>query len=230
MMTRPPEASRSPAPREAEAATEQLLRRFTVAEHWIHRATAALLGTAIVTAAFLYLPQLGELVGRRDLLVTVHKWSGIVVPVPLLAGLLSRAFRADLTRLNRFGQHDRGWLRATLRRRPHPAGKFNAGQKMYAALAAGSVLVMMGTGLIMWFPKLTPLFARTGATFVHDWLALLLGALICGHIWMAYMDPEARRGLRTGFVPRSWARRHHPLWEKEHPAGDLPDDDHAAER
>jgi formate dehydrogenase subunit gamma len=198
----------------------QLLRRFTVAERWIHRGAAALLGTAMISAAFLYLPLLAELSGRRDLLVTVHKWSGIAALVPLLAGLFSRAFRADLARLNRFGPHDRGWLRATLRRRSHPAGKFNAGQKMYAALAGGGVLVMAGTGLIMWFPKLTPLFARTGATFVHDWAALLLGAAVIGHIWMAADDPEARRGLRTGLVSRSWARRHHALWEREEPGED----------
>ena len=131
--------------------------------------------------------------------MTVHKWAGVTVPIPVLAGLLSRAFRADLTRLNRFGPHDWGWLRAALRRRPHASGKFNAGQKVYASLGTGAVLVMIGTGLIMWFPQLTPLFVRTGSMFVHDWLALLLGALVCGHIWMASKDPEARRGLRTGF-------------------------------
>ncbi len=188
------------------------LRRFTVAERWIHRGTAALLGTTMITAAFLYLPMLSEIAGRRDLLVTVHEWSGLAALVPVLAGLVSRAFRADLVRLNRFGPHDRGWLRATLRRRPHPSGKFNPGQKMYASLAAGAVLVMTGTGLIMWFTSLAPLVYRTGATFVHDWGALLLGALVLGHIWIASNDPEARGGLRTGFVSRAWARRHHELW------------------
>jgi formate dehydrogenase subunit gamma len=211
----PSEASDPPRPSEQ-------VRRFTPAERWIHRATAALLGTALVTAAFLYLPALAELVGRRNLLVTVHEWSGITAPVPVLAGLVSRAFRADLGRLNRFGPHDRGWIRAALRRRPHPSGKFNAGQKLYASVLTGGVLVMTGTGLIMWFPHLTALFLRTGATFVHDWLALLIGALVIGHIWMAGEDPEARRGRRTGFVPRAWARRNHPLWEKEQHGDDRP--------
>ncbi|MFI1990587.1 cytochrome b/b6 domain-containing protein [Actinoplanes sp. NPDC020271] len=189
-------------------------RRFTVAERWIHRSTAGLLGTTLITAAFLYLPMLSELAGRRYLLVTVHEWSGIAAPVPVLAGLLSRAFRADLARLNRFGQHDRGWWRAALRRRPHPSGKFNAGQKLYASLLAGGTLVMIGTGLILWFPRLAPLVYRTGATFVHDWGALLLGALVAGHIGKASNDPEARAGLRTGFVSDAWARRHHELWEE----------------
>lgn len=191
------------------------MRRFTVAERWIHRGTAALFGTAMITAGFLYLPMLGEIVGRRDLLVTVHKWSGLAALVPALVGLVFRAFRADLARLNRFGPHDRGWLRATLRHRPHASGKFNPGQKMYASLAAGGALVMTATGLIMWFTGLTPLVIRTGATFVHDWGALLLGVLVAGHIWIASNDPEARSGLRSGFVSRSWAERHHSLWERE---------------
>ncbi|MGC3000367.1 cytochrome b/b6 domain-containing protein [Streptomyces sp. G35A] len=192
------------------------VRRFGRTQRWVHRTTAALMGVCVLTAACLYVPQLAQLVGRRALVVTVHEWSGLALPVPVLAGLLSRAFRADLGRLNRFGPHDRTWLRAVLRRdrRPasRPAGKFNAGQKLYAAWIAGATLVMLGTGLLMWSTHLTPLVWRTGATFVHDWLALTVGIVLAGHIGMALADPEARRGMRTGRVGRRWAEREHPLW------------------
>ncbi|AWT42164.1 MULTISPECIES: cytochrome b/b6 domain-containing protein [Streptomyces] len=200
----------------AEAPAAVRLRRFTRAERWIHRTTAALMGVCVVTAACLYLPQLAELVGRRELVVRIHEWAGIALPVPVLAGLASRAFRADLGRLNRFGPHDKRWLRAALRRdkRPasRPAGKFNAGQKLYAAWIAGATLVMLGTGVLMWFTHLTPLMWRTSATFVHDWLALTVGIVLAGHIGMALADPEARHGLRTGTVSGEWAQREHPLW------------------
>ncbi|MDL5200602.1 cytochrome b/b6 domain-containing protein [Streptomyces sp. ALI-76-A] len=190
--------------------------RFSRAERWIHRTTAALMGVCVLTAAFLYVPQLAELVGRRALVVRVHEWAGLALPVPVLAGLASRAFRADLRFLNRFGPHDRLWLRAALRRdrRPaaRPAGKFNAGQKLYAAWVAGATLVMLGTGLLMWFTHLTPIQWRTSATFVHDWLALTLGIVLAGHVGMALADPEARRGMRTGTVSREWADSEHPLW------------------
>ncbi|MEU9113939.1 cytochrome b/b6 domain-containing protein [Streptomyces sp. NPDC048483] len=191
--------------------------RFTPAEHGVHRATATLLTVCILTAACLYLPFLAELVGRRALMVTVHEWSGILLPVPLLLGLASRALRADLTRLNRYGPHDRRWLYSALRRRRtgRPAGKFNAGQKLYAAWIAGAVLVMMATGLLMWFTHLAPLVWRTGATFVHDWLALAVIIAVAGHVYMAVGDPEARRGMRTGSVDAEWARREHPLWARE---------------
>ncbi|MEU0289718.1 cytochrome b/b6 domain-containing protein [Streptomyces sp. NPDC006147] len=192
------------------------VRRFGPAQRWAHRATAVLMGVCVATAACLYVPQLAQLAGRRALVVTLHQWSGLLLPVPVLAALVSRAFRADLGRLNRFGPHDRVWLRAALRRdrrsASRPAGKFNAGQKLYAAWIAGAALVMLGTGLLMWFTHLTPLVWRTAATFVHDWLALTVGIVLAGHIGMALADPEARRGLRTGSVGREWAEREHPLW------------------
>ncbi|MEV6176676.1 cytochrome b/b6 domain-containing protein [Streptomyces sp. NPDC052016] len=192
------------------------IRRFSPAERWVHRTTALLMGVCVLTAAFLYVPELAQLVGRRELVVRVHEWAGLALPVPVLAGLASRALRADLGHLNRFGPHDRRWLGAALRRdrrrESRPAGKFNAGQKIYAAWIAGATLVMLGTGLIMWFTHLTPIMWRTSATFVHDWLALTIGIVLAGHIGMALGDPEARRGMRTGAVSREWAQREHPLW------------------
>ncbi|MFF0082994.1 cytochrome b/b6 domain-containing protein [Streptomyces canus] len=200
----------------ADAPPQAHVRRFGRSQKWVHRATAALMGICVVTAACLYVPQLAELVGRRELVVRVHEWAGLALPVPVLVGLVSRAFRADLGFLNRFGPHDRVWLRAALRRdkrrAARPAGKFNAGQKVYAAWIAGASLVMLGTGLLMWFTHLTPIQWRTSATFVHDWLALSIGIVLAGHIGMALGDPEARRGLRSGSVSREWADREHPLW------------------
>jgi formate dehydrogenase subunit gamma len=198
------------------------LRRFTRAETWVHRSLAWLMGVCVFTAACLYFPPLSELVGRRRQVVTLHEWSGILLPVPVILGLLSRAFRRDASRLGRFFPHDWHWLGVALRarrREPSLAGKFNAGQKLFAAFSVGAVLVMIGTGLIMWFPRLSPLFWRTGATFVHDWLALFMAAVITGHVWFASKDREARRGLRTGYVPRWWIKEEHPLWEPES-AGD----------
>jgi formate dehydrogenase subunit gamma len=202
----------------AEAHTPQAteVRRFGPVQRWVHRTTAALMGVCVVTAAFLYIPQFAELVGRRELVVRVHECAGLALPVPVLVGLVSRYFRADLGHLNRFGPHDRVWLRAAVhrdkRRSSRPAAKFNAGQKVYAAWIAGATLVMLGTGLIMWFTHLTPIMWRTSATFVHDWLALTIGIVLAGHIGMAIGDPEARGGLRTGRVSREWAEREHPLW------------------
>ncbi|SED07819.1 formate dehydrogenase subunit gamma [Streptomyces sp. 3213] len=193
------------------------VRRFGRTDRWVHRTTAALMGICVATAACLYIPEFAELVGRRQLVVRIHELAGVALPVPVLFGLFSRGFRVNLGFLNRFGPHDRVWLRGALmrdkRRSARPADKFNAGQKIYANWIAGASLVMLGTGLMMWFTHLTPIMWRTSATFVHDWLALTIGIVLGGHIGMALGDPEARAGLRTGKVSREWAKREHPLWK-----------------
>jgi formate dehydrogenase subunit gamma len=152
-------------------------------------------------------------------MVTVHEWSGISLPLPFLLGLLSPAFRADLRRLNRFAVYDRQWLRAVRRRRKapegRPAGKFNAGQKLYAGWIAGAVLVMMFTGLLMWFVGLLPFISRTSAIFVHDILAWAITFVLIGHMRKAFEDPEARLGMRSGYVSRSWAERCHSRWLRD---------------
>jgi formate dehydrogenase subunit gamma len=143
----------------------------------------------------------------------VHVYAGYALLVPMLLGLGSAAYRADLRVLNRFTREDWRWLRSRNRRDgTFEVGKFNAGQKLNASLVAGSVVVMVGTGTLMFFTGLSRLAWRTGATFVHDWFALGLGLLVLGHIWFALGDPGARVGMRTGRVDRRWAEKEHPAW------------------
>lgn len=194
------------------------IRRFTPGERWLHLSFGLVMGVLIATAAFLYVDPLSQFVGRRALLAGIHFWSGLLLPVPLLfAVLLSPAFRRDSRRLNRFQPADRLWLRRALRLDTSgPSGKFNAGQKLNSAFVLGATIVMFVTGLMLHFFEPLPDSVRTGATFVHDMFALAVVVAGTGHIWMAWNDPEARAGLRTGFVSHSWAQRKHPLWDASH--------------
>jgi len=192
------------------------LPRFSRGERVAHRTLAALMILSILTAAVLYNGSLALLVGHRHAVELVHVYAGFALPVPLLASLASRAFRADLTRLNRFAPSDWRWLRTRSRRDGTiRVGKFNAGQKLNGALTAGSITVLLGTGVLMYFTGLVRLPWRTGATFVHDWFALGLGLLVLGHIYFALLDHEARRGMRTGLVSTRWARAEHAAWVDE---------------
>lgn len=210
--------------------------RFTWAERMVHRATAGLMLVCIGTAAILYNGDLSIRVGHRQLVELVHVWCGLALPLPMLLGLLSRAYRADLSRLNRFTRTDWRWLRSRKRRDvTSKVGKFNAGQKLNACLSGGAILVLFGTGVIMFFVGLAPLGWRTGATFVHDWFALGVGLLIAGHIYKASRDAEARRGMRRGSVDARWAAAEHPAWAEQHrgvatPDGPVPAADPSAEQ
>jgi formate dehydrogenase subunit gamma len=64
-------------------------------------------------------------------------------------------------------------------------GKFNAGQKLFAAFAAGALVVMLATGIVLHLFGHFPLSWRAGATFVHNWLAVALVVVVVGHICKA---------------------------------------------
>lgn len=199
------------------------LLRFDLVERVVHWVNALLFGVLVVTGAALYVGSLGSIIGRRALVENIHVYCGLALPVPVvlaLAGRWGRGLRRDIARMNRWSRADREWLRALLRGGRDrfrllsdvPLGKFNPGQKLNASFVAGAGLVMLATGVVMRWYHPYPLSWRTGATFVHDWLALGLGLVIFGHIGLALRDPEAFRSMWTGRIPRSWARRHAPAW------------------
>lgn len=192
------------------------LLRFTRGVRWVHGITAVLMLACIVTAAILYNASLAIAVGNRGTVQMLHLYFGYALPVPMLAGLASRAYRRDLRQLDRFSRADWRWLRSRSRRDGEiQVGKFNAGQKLNASLSAGAIIVLLVTGVTMHFTHVTPLDWRVGATFVHDWSALAVGLLVLGHTIMALRDRESMRGMWSGEVPVSWAMREHEGWVKE---------------
>lgn len=192
------------------------LLRFSRAERYLHRTIAGLTFVLIATGAALYLPSISVLVGNRPLVSDIHVIAGFVLPVPIVLALLSRAFRSDCGELNRFSPEDWKWLRSRDRRSGRiPVGKFNAGQKLNSAFTLGWILVMLATGAIMFFNSYFPDDIRTGATFVHDWLTLVVVVVVVGHIYMALNDAQARAGMRTGEVSTEWAQREHSRWTNE---------------
>jgi formate dehydrogenase subunit gamma len=198
------------------AARPGRLERFSAGERWLHRSVGVLVLVLVLTAALLYIPDLGGLVGNRQTVRVIHEIAGFALPIPLVLALLSRAFRSDAGILNRFRPTDWEWLRSRDRRSGRiPVDKFNAGQKLNAAFTLGAIIVLLATGTMMFFSSLFPDAIRTGATFVHDWLALAFVIVVAGHIYMALNDATARMGMRTGSVPVAWAQREHGAWAAE---------------
>jgi formate dehydrogenase gamma subunit len=192
-----------------------MIERFTRAQRALHWATAAAVLTAAVTGLVLYVGPLTALVGRRTLVKDVHVVAGLAMPVPLVlayAGRWRDAVRADIRRLGRWTRADGRWLRSRGRDARDEVGKFNAGQKANAAFVLGMIPVMVVTGSIMrWFEPFDVRY-RTGATFVHDWTAIVTWVVVTGHILFALADRGSLQGMLTGRVTRAWAAVHHPRW------------------
>ena len=204
------------------AANDQLVGdrvvRFSRAERWLHWTNATLFIVLLATGMTLYLPSLSTVVGRRVLVKDVHVYSGLLLPVPLLVAYAGRwrdSVRRDARRFARWSTDDRRWLLSLGRRGKGRLGKFNAGQKLNAIFVVGCIPLMLVTGGIMrWFDPF-PLAWRTGATFVHDWLAITLLVVVVGHVVKAIAEPIALRAMARGSVPAAHVERHHPRWWAE---------------
>jgi formate dehydrogenase subunit gamma len=197
------------------------VRRFSRTEraiHWIHAsAFFVLLGSGLV----LYLPSLASAVGRRPLVKEVHLTTAVLWAVALLAVVLvgdRRGLRRTLRELDRFDEDDRRWLLGGRT----PQGRFNAGQKLNAALTASFALLFAVSGLLLWLGERDTQF-RWGSTIVlHDMLTLLSLGLLCGHLYLAVIHPRTRhalRGMTLGSVREDWAREHHPKWAADEARG-----------
>ena len=209
-------AARSAARRDRPKPEPPLLR-FARRERTLPWVNATLCGILMLTGAALYAGPVSALVGNREVVRTIHVYSGILLPVPLLLSVLGRRgarLRTDLGRLNRWSRDDARWFRKR-QRAGVVLGKFNPGQKLNATFIAGAAIVMLGTGSIMKWFDLFPLDWRTGATFVHDWFALGIWAAVIGHILFAVKDGDALDSMIGGTVPAAWARTKAPLWYEE---------------
>jgi formate dehydrogenase subunit gamma len=199
-------------------AAEPPILRFDVRTRLLHWVNATLFGTLMLTGAALYAGPISQIVGSRELVRTVHVYTGLALPIPIIVAVLGRRgarVRADLGRLNRWDPGDAHWFRRRDRAGVR-LGKFNPGQKLNAAFIAGAGLVMLATGSIMhWFAAF-PLDWRTGATFVHDWFALGIWIAVIGHILFALRDGDALEAMMVnGRVPAWWAYRKAPRWYDE---------------
>jgi formate dehydrogenase subunit gamma len=110
------------------------------------------------------------------------------------------------------------WMRTLGRKRLDAPDKFNPGQKLNTLFIGGAIVVMLATGFVLKWYRFFPLSWRTGATFVHDVLALGIFLVIIGHIALALTHREALRSMLSGRVTAEWARRHASGWLAEEQA------------
>jgi formate dehydrogenase subunit gamma len=194
------------------------VRRFSRTERILHWANALGFFTLLGSGLVLYLPSLAVLVGRRPLVKDVHFWSGIGwIALLVLVVLLGdrRGIMRTARELDGFDRDDARWL---VGRRPAPQGRFNAGQKVNAALTAAFTLLFFVSGLLLWLGERDTRFRFASTVLLHDGLMYAALALLVGHLYLAVIHPATRhalRGMTLGTVSEEWARRHHAKWKPQ---------------
>ncbi|MDQ2967926.1 MAG: cytochrome b/b6 domain-containing protein [Actinomycetota bacterium] len=196
------------------------LHRFSRSEravHWIHAAAFfILLGSGLV----LYLPSLAS-IGNRPFVKDVHLYTAIAWALALLAVVLlgdRKGLRRTLNDLDGFDLDDRLWLR----RYPTTQGRFNAGQKLNAAVTAAFAVLFAVSGILLWYGERDTRFRFAGTIVLHDGLMWISLVLLAGHLYLSVIYPRTRhslRGIVRGDVELQWAWEHHPKWVQEVLAG-----------
>jgi formate dehydrogenase subunit gamma len=184
--------------------------------HWIHAsAFFVLLGSGLA----LYLPAFSEAVSRRGLVKAIHVDTALAWAAALFLVLVvgdRRRLRRTLRELDAFDRDDRIWLRGG--RAPH--GRFNAGQKLNAALTAAFAVLFALTGFLLWYGERNTHFRWASTILVHDGLMYVSVVLLVGHLYLTLVHPSTRhalRGMTFGSVDEEWARSHHPKWVDAEP-------------
>jgi formate dehydrogenase subunit gamma len=186
------------------------VRRFSRLERLLHWVNALGFFFLLVTGLILYLPSLSILVARRQLMQSLHFWVGVGWLGALAAVLVlgARRFLQTARELESFDADDLHWLRGG----KAPQGRFNAGQKINAALTAAFTILFGVSGLLLWFGEQDTRFRFASTVLLHDGLMYVSLALLVGHLYLALIHPATRhalRGMTLGTVSEEWARRHH---------------------
>jgi formate dehydrogenase subunit gamma len=97
-----------------------------------------------------------------------------------------------------------------------PVGRFNFGQKLFFWLMFYGVILLVISGLGLWFVESIPWslrWLRYLAVTTHVVAAMAtIGAFII-HVYMSvFMEPESFYAMIHGRVSDAWARTYHRLW------------------
>ena len=97
-----------------------------------------------------------------------------------------------------------------------PTGRFNAGQKLLFMTQVGLGLVLLLSGIPIWFPAEFSRDLRIWAIVIHSVSAVGAILSIVMHIHMAVIITQgALRAMTEGTVSEEWAKHHQGLWAEE---------------
>jgi formate dehydrogenase subunit gamma len=203
---------------------EEQVVRYTFAEranHWINALSYSyclFTGLALFTP---YLYWLATVLGGGGTIRFWHPWAGLVYLVSIF--WMQSKWKADMAPI----PEDAKWqknLKYYMQNRDDtvpPQGRFNAGQKLFWKVMFWCTLVLLITGIVMWFPEvisqnpklrglhwLLPLFV-----FIHSATALITIGFFIIHVYMSvWMTPGSMKAMIDGSVSSRWAQAHHRLW------------------
>lgn len=220
------------------------VERFNAFERFTHWLTAssfillALSGLNVLYGRYALMPLIGQ-----EAFAAVTQWGKLAhnfIAFPFMLGIAMMF--AMWVKDNVPGKVDLQWLAAgggMFKPGVHPPSKrFNAGQKLIFWFVVLGGLTLSISGICLLFPfelepwkptfaflnlfgfglptNLTPLQETQLSLVGHGLVALVLIAVVIGHIYIGTLGMEGAVGaVGTGHVDENWAKEHHNLWYAE---------------
>jgi formate dehydrogenase subunit gamma len=198
--------------------------RYTVAARINHWVTATSLVLLAISGLALFHPKLfglTALFGGGEATRIIHPWLGVVLFFSF-AGLFFRFWHLNLWR-----GADTTWmarLSKVLRNKDHEdpelveIGKYNAGQKLVFWGMSLLIIILIGSGLVIWdqyFSQYTNLTQKQLAMLIHAVAAVAIICVWIVHVYAAIWVRGTIGAMTRGQVTGGWAWRHHRKWLKE---------------
>lgn len=196
--------------------------RYSFVERANHWAAAISYIYLLVTGLAFWSPWLFWLAiigGGPQISRTLHPWFGVVFACAVFYMYVLWASQMHTT------DTDRAWwrsLRHYVRNEDElmpPAGRYNAGQKLLFWGFFFCAILLILSGLVLWFPEWIPWswgYLRYIAVLIHASTALITIGLFMIHIYMSvFAERGAFDSVVRGDVSQEFAKRYHPAWYKE---------------
>ncbi len=201
---------------------EEGVLRYSLSErvlHWFVTITFVYLMLSGFALGYPRMAWLYDVLGGGQTVRFLHPIVGVAFSIGVV--LMLALWLRDMA----FDYSDRAWARdlRTYVREGHSrvdVGRFNAGQKGYFWFAVVTGVLLLITGLPLWFPGLMSGGWNQLARFLHHALFLLTVGGFIVHVYMStVMLPGTMAGMTGGKVSRAWAAWHHPRWFRERESG-----------
>jgi len=206
---------------EVQAGDPVTVNRYTTGARINHWITATCLVLLALSGLALFHPSLFFLTGvfgGGESTRAIHPWIGVILFFSF-AGLFIRFWKANLWK-----SEDGTWMArlsdvlAARDERLPEVGKYNAGQKVVFWAMSILILVLIGSGLVIWdqyFSDYTTLTQKRVAVLVHAIAAVTIICVWIVHVYAAIWVRGTIGAMTRGQVTGGWAWRHHRKWLRE---------------
>lgn len=206
---------------------QKYVKRFNkgfIVAHWVHAISFFVLYLSGLPMYTEFFDWLYVVFGGPENARLVHRIAGVcfMLPFPIL-------ILFDRQGLKNWAKNIFSWKSHDIKFFPQFAKEFfgfkhdtpkqdfyNAGEKLNSWLMIITALMLIGSGIVMWFPHL---FSKTIIMWsypIHNIGLGLAAAVAVGHIYMSIaLAKPSLRGITKGEVTEEFAKEHHGRWYDE---------------